>query len=234
MRDIFFILSAIGVDYGVYTYQERIDQLKQSIHSVRKYNPKSYICLYDTSDTPIKELDQKELSNLVDHFVDLSNHFFVNEIIKKLDSQDSNRGARKTIGELIGTLEFLGWLLNQEQKFNRVFKLSGRLRLNDNFLNVDYSSMVGKVCTTKRWWYDRYAYTIQLWSFDFSLLNEIYQIFVDIWNYEIEILNTRLEVDIVETTLFRFFKRYKVPVHEISTKIGIEGNFGQDGAIVNE
>jgi hypothetical protein len=233
MNDIFLIISAIGVDYGVYPYQERVKQLIETIHSIKKYKPNAFICLMEVSDVPIKQADAHTLSLLVDKMSLLHEHRFIKEILINLDATDTNRAARKTIGELIGTLEFLGWLKQQDTQFDRVYKIAGRLRLNDNFLLTDYSKLSNKVVTIKRWWYDRYAYIIQLWSFDYKMLDEIFSIFLEIWNYEIDILTNHARVDIVETTLYRYLVKHNIPVEELEYKLGVEGNHGQDGAIVD-
>ena len=233
MNDIFCIISAVGVEYGVYSYQERIKQLIETINSIKKYKPTAFICLMEVSDTPIKPSDAQALSLLVDKISLLHEHKFVKEILVRLDSKDTNRAARKTIGELIGMLEFMGWLRQQDMKFDRVYKIAGRLRLNDNFTLTDYSKLENKVVTIKRWWYDRYAYIIQLWSFDYKMLDQMFNIFLEIWDYEINILTNKAQVDIVETTLYRYLIKHNVPVEELETKLGVEGNHGQDGAIVN-
>jgi hypothetical protein len=233
MNDIFCIISAIGVDYGVYSYQERLKQLIETIKSVKKYKPDAYICLMEVSDVPVKQADAHVLQLLVNRACFLHDHKFIKEILVKLDDKDTNRGARKTIGELIGMLEFMGWLRHQPLQFNRVYKLAGRLRLNDNFLLTDYSKLQNKVVTTKRWWYDRYAYIIQLWSFDHKMLDDIFKIFLEIWDYEIDILTNKSQVDIVETTLYRYLVKYNILVEELQCKLGVEGNHGQDGAIVD-
>lgn len=232
MNDIFCIISAIGVDYGVFSYQERLRQLIETIQSIKKYKPDAYICLVEVSDVPIKQDDASSLSLLVNNLMLLHEHKFIKEILVKLDDKDTNRAARKTIGELIGTLEFLGWLKNQNTKFNRVYKIAGRLSLNDNFLLTDYSTLQNKVVTIKRWWYDRYAYIIQLWSFDYNMLDTIFKIFLEIWDYEIEIMTTKAQVDIVETTLYRYLVKHNIPVEELDKYLGVEGYHGQDGAKV--
>lgn len=232
MQDIFLVLSAIGVEYGVFSYQERFAQLVDTIKSVKKYKPDCYIVLMDVSNTNIPEQDKVFLSNMVQKFTDLSNHFYVKTVIPQLPDNDTNLGARKTIGELIGTLEFLGWLENQDITFKRVYKISGRLTLNEHFLSNNYDDMVNQVATSKKWWYDRYAYLIQLWSFDFNMKTKIFEIFKEIWNFEMDILSNKQRVDIVETTLFRYLTMHKVPVNEIDGYLGVEGYHGQDGAKV--
>lgn len=232
MRDIFCIISAIGVDYGVYPYQERLKQLIETIYSIKKYKPDAFICLMEVSDTPIRPADGQALSLLVDKISFLHEHRFIKEILVKLDDKDTNRSARKTIGELIGMLEFMGWLKQQDMEFNRIYKIAGRLKLNDNFLLTDYSKLENKVVTIKRWWYDRYAYIIQLWSFDYKMLDEIFNIFLEIWDFELDILQNHARVDIVETTLYRYLVKHNVSVEELEHQLGVEGNHGQDGAIV--
>lgn len=232
MNDIFCIISAIGVDYGVFSYQERLKQLIETIHSIKKYKPNAFICLVEVSDVPIRPSDASALSLMVNKIMLLHEHIFIKEILIKLDDKDTNRAARKTIGELIGTLEFLGWLKQQDMQFDRVYKIAGRLRLNDNFLLTDYDTLKNKVVTIKRWWYDRYAYIIQLWSFDFKMLDTIFNIFLEIWAFEMDILTNHQRVDIVETTLYRYLTMHNIPVQELNGYLGVEGNHGQDGNIV--
>lgn len=233
MKDIFLIISAIGVDYGVYTYQQRFQQLKETVASIKKYKPQAFIYLIETSDVPINVEDQHIISSLVDRCNFLHDHILIKEIVVRLDDKnDTNKAAKKTIGELVATIEFLMWLKQQHMEFDRVYKISGRLRLNDNFLLTDYNKLKGKLVTVKRWWYDRYAYIIQLWSFDFQMLESIFKVFADIWNFEMEILQNHARVDIIETTLYRYLIKHNIPVEELNHYLGVEGNFGQDGAEV--
>lgn len=232
MNDIFCLISAVGVDYGVYSYQERFNQLLDSIKSIRKYRPNAYICLMEVSTTKINESELIALKSIVNHLFVLSDHIFVKDLVSNLDSTDTNLMARKTVGELVGMLEFMGWLKNQNLKFNRIFKLSGRHRLNDNFLKIDYSTMSDKVVCAKRNWYGAHAYLIQLWSFDYSMLNTIFDLFVKIWDHEMTRLKDDGMLDIIETTLYKFLNDNNVPVEEILEYVGVEGNHGQDGVEV--
>lgn len=234
MNDIFCLISAIGVDYGVYSYQERFNQLLDSVKSIRKYKPNAYICLMEVSTSCIHENEINILKSTVDQLFVLSEHIFVKDIISKLDSTDTNLMARKTVGELVGMLEFMGWLKQQNKKFDRVFKLSGRHRLNDKFLNINYNKLKGKVVSKKKYWYDRYVYLTQLWSFDYSMLDDIFNIYVKIWDHEINMLSTQMKLDIIETTLYKYFNDYNISVEEITDYIGVEGNHGQDGVEVYE
>jgi len=234
MSDIFCVISAVGVDYGVFSYSERIEQLKQTINSIKHYKPNAYICLMEISDTPIQNEDYVFFQSMVDKVFLLHDHFFVNEILIKMNHKDTdtNLTARKTIGELIAMLEFMGWLRQQPTQFNRVYKLSGRLRLNENFLKTNHDTHKNKIVTSKRFWYDRYAYTIQLWSFDFSILEDIFQLFLKIWEFEVNLLVNEHQVHIIETTLYRFLQNTNIPVVEIDGYLGVEGYHGQDGAKV--
>jgi hypothetical protein len=57
MNNIFCIISAIGNDYGIFSYQERLNQLKNTIESVRTYAPGSDIVIYDASEDPLPNED---------------------------------------------------------------------------------------------------------------------------------------------------------------------------------
>ena len=91
--------------------------------------------------------------------------------------------------------------------------------------------MSSGIVISKRYWYDRYAYTIQLWSFDFAILNEIFDTFLKIWDFQIKNLVDN-KLNIIETTLYAFLNENNIKVKEIDGYIGVEGNHGQDGAEV--
>lgn len=232
MNYMFCIVSAIGVDYGVYSYEERFKQLVATIDSIANHFKLTYIVIMEVSDVELPEEDLALLRKKTNKVCILKDHIFIKDLMAKLDNTDTNLTARKTIGELVGMLEFLGWLKQQPVKFDRVFKVSGRHRLNDNFLNIDYSATQDKVVCAKRYWNDRYAYLMQLWSFDPSKINELFDIFVKIWQHEIELLQTEGKVDILETTLYQYLNDNNIPIYEVPEYIGIEGNHGQDGVEV--
>lgn len=232
MNDIFCIISAINVNYGIYSYKERLSQLIETIDSIAKHMMFTNIVIMEVSPTPIPEDDLAFLKTKVNSVMVLSEHIFIKELMDKLDSTDPNLTARKTIGELVGMLEFMGWLKQSDIKFNRIYKVAGRHRLNDNFKKIDYTEHAGKVVCAKRDWYGNPAYLMQLWSFDHSQLNDIFDIFVKIWDHEINILKENGVLDILETTLYKYLNEHNIPVYEVPEYVGIEGNHGQDGVEV--
>lgn len=232
LNDLFVVISAVGVNYGVFSYAERISQLKETIQSIKKHKPNAYICLVEVSDTPITIPDAQYFQALVDKMFILHEHKFIREILIKLDDKDTNRTARKTIGELVGMLEFMGWLRQQPMKFNRIYKIAGRLKLNEHFANTKYQDFENHVVVKKRKWYDDFVYLIQLWSFDYKQLDTLFEIFLEIWDNELDTLYNHAFLSLVEPALYKYLTKYKIPVIELEGNLGVEGYHGQDGAIV--
>lgn len=233
MSNIFLITSAIQNDYGVYSYQKRLSQLLDTIQSIKTYAPNSVICVCDASEQLLPEEDINKLTNEANLVWSVSSHPYVQHMVGQ-GLQDTNRMAKKTIGEMVCMMTFLNWLRNQEIRFDRVFKISGRFRLNENFKAVDYSLHKDKIVLKQRKsWYGEDVFYSRLWSFDHSLLESVWNAFEEIHS---ETMKEAAETDtfrVLEYSMFKFFTKHALPISEVPV-IGLEGNFGQDGAPINE
>ena len=233
MKDIFIITSAIGNEYGIYSYQERFNQLLETIDSIETYAPNAHICIYEMSDDAIPENDLETLKQRILFIAQYYKHPYLAQF-KNVGGDDTNRTAKKTVGELLAMTEFLTWLNHQTIKFGRVFKISGRFKLNSNFDKVDYTQHTGKVVIRpKQNWYGDSTYYLRLWSFDYSLLPEISKMFdsINLYNYDNNKRDGTLRV--LEYSICKFLTELKIPVFEARV-VGLEGCFGQDGAKVYE
>jgi hypothetical protein len=123
------IVSDIKLSYAsvrsIYSCDERFEQTIQTIHSVRKFIPNSYIVLFDNSDLDPKKT--KTLHSLVDIFMNIKNNKLLNYYT---DSTDS-----KLLSELIQCIFFyIFFLKNINLKtINHFFKISGRYLINNSF-----------------------------------------------------------------------------------------------------
>lgn len=231
--NIFVITSAIGAELGIYSYEERLSQLLLSIESVRTHSPGSFICLYDISETQIPESDHKKLESLTDRYVSLTDMPYTQNMIS-MPSNDPNLTMKKTFGEMYIMLEFLSWLKAQSNKFDRVFKLSGRYQLTESFTKTDYALLKNStVFSYKRDWFGDEVYTLRLWSFDFSLLDKMFDMFMWMNKFNIDMMVEHNKIRIIEYCVFKFINESSIPVHELSV-VGIHGCHSQDGAEVNE
>jgi hypothetical protein len=137
MKHICIITSALSPAVGVIPLEDRFMQTLHSIKTVRDKIPKCRIILNDISVRPCDEW-KNEIRELVDIFIDSSNN---NTIL------DLSRRGYKSHGELLlfyNALEYIKQNFDLSQ-YERIFKLSGRHNITDEFNINDYDeSTVGK------------------------------------------------------------------------------------------
>jgi hypothetical protein len=117
---------------SVFTKNQRFEQLKLTIKSIREKIPLSKIILVECSimeDEIIEYID-----NNVDYFLNIyepKNIQLINEIFS-----DS-----KAMGEGVMTIFALEYLFNNDITFDNLFKISGRYWLNDEFNYLEYNNI---------------------------------------------------------------------------------------------
>jgi hypothetical protein len=123
-----FTLSYVN-KRSIYTFEERLEQTKQTIETIRKYIPCSYIVFFDNS-----ILDDKYkifINNNVDKFINITYDEKCNYY--------TNECEYKAYGELSQL-----YLLFKELKINfnikNIFKISGRYKINEKFKYFIYNN----------------------------------------------------------------------------------------------
>lgn len=171
--DIFIITSVINTgkkpwsystSRSCFTIEERFNQTLKSIESIRKFNNKSIILLVECSelDTNMTEI----LRQNVDFFLQTYDDLDVREAC--LNSE------KKGWGEIKKLQKACNFINENNIKFNRLFKLSGRYFLNDNFNEINYQEK--DFFTFKM--YDSNNGSTVLYSVPFDLF-EKYKVFLD-------------------------------------------------------
>ena len=112
---------------SVYTHQERFDQTIETIESVRKNIPNSYVCLIDCSYFTQNELDT--LSKNCNVIINLYDDLYMRQVLRYSKS--------KSLCEALQTLSVIEFIKKNNIKFKNFFKITGRYKLNEGF---DYSS----------------------------------------------------------------------------------------------
>lgn len=129
-RDLFIITSCIypcdkPLSYSavrsIYTPEERLEQTLKTIQSVRKKCPNAYIILCDNG---IKRPDNLDGVNIFKYLGDKPKYR------KTADS------TNKSLGETLMIVSC--WKKLILYRWNRIYKLSGRYWLNDNFNTANY------------------------------------------------------------------------------------------------
>lgn len=225
--NVFFINNALNVkQLSVYSNEERFKQTLETIDSIDKYAPGSLKYMFDSSpeepnEDYIKQLNDRNVSVIYLGGI---------EIVKAF----SNSGAR-SLAECISFSAFVGWFMTQGIEVDRVYKLSGRYRLNENFVLNDPSYKDAFVFSDAldSWMPDEKKksagvdklYRLRLWHMDGSLLKTFHdalpEIFKECYDHGID----------VEHAYYK--KLHLNKVVEVN-KIGVCGNIAPSGDYIDE
>ena len=116
---------------SIYTKEERLFQTLETIKSVRKNIPKSYIILLDNS--IFQQNEKKLLESYVDVFLNILNEEKLNYF--------TNDSIYKSYGEISQTYFLIKYLKKIKNKnIINLFKITGRYLINDNFNYENYKN----------------------------------------------------------------------------------------------
>lgn len=127
MSNWFLVTSAINVDYGIYSLQQKFEQTCETVESIRKYCSDAIIVLLEASPEKIKEEHYEHLRKITDMYIDFSG----DKVIQRMHD-NLNIFAIKSPSEAYILGRFLS-VQNFIKDTDRVFKISGRYMLNENF-----------------------------------------------------------------------------------------------------
>ena len=118
---------------SVYTHDERFEQTKKTIETVKQKIPNVKILMVECSN--LKEEQEKYLLNNVDYFINL---------IKQEKSRNNIFSKSKSLGEGTMTIEAINYIIKNNILFDNFFKITGRYWLSDNFnyLNFNNSNII--------------------------------------------------------------------------------------------
>jgi hypothetical protein len=117
---------------SIYTKEQRFIQTLNTIKSIRKHIPNSYIVLIDNSE--LNKIESEFLKQLTDYFINITTD---NEL-----NYHTNENPLKLFGELKQQLVFYENFIKKIdiKKINHFFKISGRYFINDSFNYNDYDN----------------------------------------------------------------------------------------------
>ena len=169
-KNITIITSALAPVTGVFSPEERAEQTKVGIKSVREKIP-GEIILVDVSLFPIPEI-KKEIASLVDVFLDASK----DENVVNLSRNGTRFQSRSEILLFNRALDFIKKKYNLEE-YDRIFKLSGRCNITKEFDIKEYDDStkdkyVFKKSVTSWISPEMRLYETRLWSMSVSKLED--------------------------------------------------------------
>lgn len=232
MKTAFIVTSAINTRFGVFDPTARMLQTMDTIKSIKAKVPDAYIILLEMAGAPLlddrKALLQKEVNLILDYSSD--------KIVQGI-YENPNWDVVKSSTELMCFGNALRAIEPYVSKCDRIFKLSGRYVLNDNFDINNYTN--NKIVFAKRR-PSQFPSTVtggvteqymsRCWSFPTTMYNDVYHQFLQMKEHMTKIVNAGGYIDI-EHLLFKFTPPDRVL--EIGT-VGVEGRLGPNGVRIND
>lgn len=224
---IWFINHALRVNQlSVYSNEERFNQTIETLDSINEYCPDNKVFIFDSSpEVPAAEYIRKLNDREVFFFYSGNNP----------DVRDFSLRGHRSVAECITFISFLDWFKKQNYISKRIYKLSGRYRVNSNFVRDDETykdSFVFSNALDSWMPEDRQRFTkvdklfrLRFWHMDYNLLDifqkEMYTILNDCMTFGID----------VEHSYYKNLHTYKTIELE---KIGVCGNIAPSGDYIDE
>jgi hypothetical protein len=148
MNSLFILSSAINSKFGKFTPAERLQQTLDSIASVKQRWPSADICVVEMTGVPIPEEQIQIINAQTDYFFDCTREQEVIDIYNSTDNWD----IVKNTTEVMCFTNVLTKLLETGAiaEYDRVFKMSGRYLLTENFDPAYYESVTDRIVMLER------------------------------------------------------------------------------------
>jgi hypothetical protein len=222
-NNLFLITSCIKTNIGHYNAQERFNQTVETIESIRGKCPNSIIFIADNSSSPLDDKIYGFLSSKCD---------FVANVSGDKNAKNFNDAGLKSAGDAYLLMKMIELLLGHPNAMklvsgsNRIFKISGRYKLNNSF-NIDDYNQFGKFVVRKHdtWRDDKSIpglYITRLLSFCPSLLKYAHPLLDRVIR---TVMNPTIDF---EHALYQQLD--KTLAYEID-KLGVEGNVAPNGQL---
>lgn len=177
MTSHFIITSAIHTSYGKCSTEERIEQTRETIKSIETYAPSSSMIIIDCGEQSLNK-------NLFDcEVIDYTKNEEIQEHLQEYLRTNKDLEPDIIIKSMLEILMFLDYLKNLTGSYDRIFKISGRYKLNSKFNYQKHLEAKNKILIlppyTSQNLYNfdvkcsLFRYMSRCWSFDSSLLKEI-------------------------------------------------------------
>lgn len=225
---VFLISSAINIStntQSIYDSNTRFQQTLDTIDSIDKYCPNNNKFIFECS---LKELTPEQIQKLNEKGVSIV------YVGKNRDIINVSQIGLKSVSECIAFHITLSLLRDNNIQCKRIYKLSGRYQLTENFRSgYEYVNKYVFTKPTKTWMSeDRikqtgvdHVYQTRLFHFDRNLLD---QFLVE----SVNLIKNCVELGIdLEHSYYKNFKKYD-PI-ELDV-IGVCGNLAPNGEYINE
>jgi hypothetical protein len=240
---IVLITSAIHTNYGIFTPQQRIQQTLETAQSARDRIPNATIILIDNSKVDVQNDESAEFEALldtVDYYIDNSDDPDIQHFHNNVSNYDIGKNSMECLG-MFKTLNYIAGdaeLMSQIKSASRIFKLSGRYTLTEEFdiAKFDNADTADKYVFKIRQpsWIPQkdtqvdHLLQTRLWSFTPGLFEETVSLFDTIIKNMFATFNQQKYID-VEHSMAKFIPKDKLV--EVET-IGLLGNIAPNGMLI--
>lgn len=224
MTSLFIVTSAIYTSYGKCSTEERIKQTEETLNSIKTYAPNSSVVLIDCGE---KSLDK----NLFDcEIIDYTKHSEIQKHLQKYLKNNRDIEPDIIIKSMLEIMMFEDYLKTHSvDSYERVFKISGRYRLNSKFDYSKHLEAKDNVLILHPYHSQNlynpdvkcsmFQYMTRCWSFDSSLILKILKTYDRMKEDILYASRTEKQADI-EHLLYRHLDKRIVSHIE---RMGIEG-----------
>jgi hypothetical protein len=242
MNTLFIVSSAIHTKYGTFTEEQRLNQTIETFKSIQEHDSTAKILLNDAGAE--KSITKKEAELLNPYLCGILS-YFEDEQVQQIYNAIDNADIVKNYTEMLTTAKTLNFILQQQpqiiQNINRIFKISGRYKLNDNF---DINKFSGEDIADKYIFSSRklsqfppqltggltYQFMSRLWSWPTNKTTLVLYRYNLMLEYFQAMIDKHLYVDI-EHLLLKFFDGPNIVEYP---SIGIEGAIAPNGNAVKD
>ena len=184
-KNVFVVSSTINANIGYISNQDRFRETLQTIESIRRYAKDSIILLVDNSTLRLDSNLESILTRMVDFYLYIGD---------RKPAIEFNKNGVRSAGEAYLFLVALDFIENSiKEDVHRVFKISGRYRLTEDFDVTEYDQerYKGTYCFRENDSDKDVCLHTRLWSFCYTLKsdakNTIQQCFKTIFDKQINI-----------------------------------------------
>jgi hypothetical protein len=232
---LFLVSSAIHTNHGIYSAEQRLEQTVNTLKSIKQKCDADIILLDGGLKSPTEE-ERKVLEEYTDSIISFSDASSIKDILA-IPSQD----IVKNMAEIVmfgSTFQDIG-VSGEYKKYKRIFKMSGRYVLNDNFNYQTHIDAKDKIIirgpytsqfTSAQTGGVIFQYMSRLWSFDSELLPNIAETYGKMFETMNRVLIQGGYIDI-EHLLFAYLDPSRI---QKIAKIGVEGNIAPNGVGISE
>jgi hypothetical protein len=223
MTSHFIITSAIHTSYGKCSTEERIEQTRETLKSIETYAPGSSMVIIDCGEESVnKNLFDCEV---IDYTKNQEIQYHLQEYLKKNIDLEPDI----IIKSMLEIMMFGDYLKTITSSYDRIFKISGRYKLNSNFNHQKHLDAKNKVVilppynSQNLYNFDvkssMFQYMTRCWSFDGSLLLNMIETYDKMKRDILYASTTKKQADIEHLLYQHLNKKLVQNIH----RMGIEG-----------